>query len=94
MIRALAAIIHDEKTLLVKVFGLPFVSKDIFVVLVLVNLFCCWGQLVPKLAAFFHCLWMGATLLFLELVDILLGRSSIIDRVLSALFFYLFTPIR
>ena len=70
MITALAAVIHDEETLFVKVLDLLLVPKHILIVLILVLLLFLRGKLIPELTALLHGLWMRATLFFFELVHI------------------------
>ena len=70
MIAALAAVIHDEETIFVKVGDLPFVPEHVLVMLILVLLLFIRGKLVPELSALLHSLRMCAALLFFELVHI------------------------
>ena len=70
MITALAAVIHHEEALFVKVLDLLLVPKNILVVLILVLLLFLRCKLVPELSALLHSLRMCAALLFFELVHI------------------------
>lgn len=77
MIAALAAVIHNEEALLVKVLDLLLVPHDVFVMLILVLLLLLWLKLIPELAALLHSFGMSATLLLLQLVYILGGVKQV-----------------
>lgn len=73
----LGAIIHFEESILLELIQLFLVSVLIDLVLIIVYFLFISLKVIPNLTTFFHCLWMGAILLLLDLVDIRGGIEEI-----------------